>query len=90
MPETETLTTRQSSRNVVNGTFFGLYAIWHTRDFAMPKNERRGTDDTGESVRGLSEALADEFGEDAEEIERQAREFDIEDPEDAHVERVDE
>jgi len=34
--------------------------------------------------------LAEEFGEDPAEIERQAREFEIEDPEDAHVERVDE
>jgi len=45
--------------------------------------------DEDPDVRGLSEALAREFGERPEDIEEAAEDFDIQDPSDAPVERVD-
>ena len=55
----------------------------------MSRNERRDADDDPVSIRGLSAALGEDFEEDPREIERQAREFDIEPPDEAAVERDD-
>jgi len=45
-------------------------------------------DTESQGVRELTEALAEDFGEDPEEIERDASNFDIEDPSEADAEYV--